>query len=293
MPEPCPSAMEIANIQYYGMAGDSTSCLNGIQRLVLFGDRIKKAKLLTCRNEHAAHHAYILEINFSELVCIKSGFTSGYPGEGPKKFSISLQLLKSCGAEINEYEVDQSIFDRLNKSCLRQNDLESLIQPIEQYRVLKYIAGEGRDVPFCGYNAEIFSEELPATIPFGLLDSRLVDIAVNFFHDPDANLYKAFRRLETLVVSRSGLKGENGLKLFQKAFLHDDSPLHWNDVCKAETVSKVDLFKGVFGTYRNSRFHREPDEDHIRACVRELMLINELYHLESLAVKRSLQQRTK
>jgi hypothetical protein len=77
------------------------------------------------------------------------------------------------------------------------------------------------------------------------------------------------------------------MKLFSKAFLGEESLLEWHDENQAEHNSKANLFKDIFGAFRNPRAHREVKVSDQEA-VREFILVNELYCLEAKALKRQL-----
>ena len=79
----CISIKKLAAIEYMGLAGITSHCLNAIARLIHFGDTINSVKLLTFQDKHSARYGYLLNVNFDDSVAIKSGFSSGgYGGEG-------------------------------------------------------------------------------------------------------------------------------------------------------------------------------------------------------------------
>ncbi|NQY26252.1 MAG: hypothetical protein HRT92_03645 [Piscirickettsiaceae bacterium] len=88
-----------------------------------------------------------------------------------------------------------------------------------------------------------------------------------------------------MVRDRVGLDGLAGHKWFSKAFHGDDSPIHWPKINAAETNGRISLFTGTYIAYRNKRAHHEQTYD-LEKAVREFLLLNELYVLESSAVIR-------
>jgi hypothetical protein len=278
---------DLAGIQYYGLAGVTSQCVDAIKRLIHYGDTIHEAKLLTCRSDGSTYHALILLINYGEKIAVKSGFASGYTGTGAHGFARALQLLIRHNVKINEYEVAEDLIDRLDSSCLLASDLEQLesgksLRP-ERYR--DYIVDlYANNLPNL-YDNEVLYNEFPASIPYGLIDVRIIDLVLDFFQDPDARLMTAYRRLENLVKERTGIKGENGQKLFSKAFQSKESVLYWDDEDQREHASKANMFSAIYGTYRNPRAHKEAQLKE-KDCLRELLLINELYLLEGKAIKR-------
>src|SRR6266567_6139911 len=92
-PSPC-------GIEYVGLPGITGECKAAVMRLIQFGDRITRARILT----HSHHHCLLLSVNCDDIVAVKSGFGSGYMGEGSHGFSFVLALLKAHGAEIEEHD---------------------------------------------------------------------------------------------------------------------------------------------------------------------------------------------
>jgi hypothetical protein len=75
---------------------------------------------------------------------------------------------------------------------------------------------------------------LESRLPLALIDSRIIDLAIHFEQQPDSNLLNGYRRLEDLVREQSGFAAEFGAKLFQKAFVGDESPLMWEGIDGSE-----------------------------------------------------------
>jgi len=279
---------ELAGIQYHGLAGITGECLDSIKRFIHFGDTIHEAKLLTCRDGDSIHHAFILTVNFDEIIAVKSGFSSGYRGTGAEGLAVALQILIRHSVNIDEFEIKSEVIERINTSCLLVTDLENLknLNPIRPQRYTDYIVDlKPNTLPRLYDNKELRAE-FPASIPFGILDARLIDLAIDFFNDPDACLLKAFKRLEGIVKKRTGIKAKSGAKLFSEVFLNEDSVLYWEDEDRGEHVAKANMFSAIFGTYRNPRAHQEKLSND-RDCLKELLLINELYYLEGIAVERA------
>lgn len=87
--------------------------------------------------------------------------------------------------------------------------------------------------------------------------------------------------VEGLVRGRHiELAGLSAAKLFSKAYQGENALLEWPDVEKSEAEGRASLFIGVFKSYRNKRAHHEEDTD-LKSAVREFLLLNELFLLES------------
>jgi len=126
-----------AGIQYGGIAGGSKECQDAIVRLLQFGDRVSLARVLTKKNTHCL----LLTVNEVALVGIKSGFASGYGGGGPHAFSYVLALLHAHSAEIEEYQVDEDVIERLDRSALTVSDIDRLdsAKPVRPNRWAEYV----------------------------------------------------------------------------------------------------------------------------------------------------------
>lgn len=275
---------DLAAIQYMGLAGTTANCLRAIVKLIHFGDFIHEAKLVSCIEQHSAVHGFILNTNNEELVGIKCGFSSGYGGEGPHGLSTAIQLLNRHNVDINEYIVSLAFIDRLDHSCLLRSDLEIFEKnrPVRPHKYYDYVINQDSTSL---YDNNLLQRVFPVSMPYQLIDTRIIDLALEFDTKPDESLQSAYRRLEKIVRDRTDIKGEIGAKLFSKAFNGDDSILYWKDEHKAEHAGKASLFANVYQAYRNPRAHNEPTGTDAED-LREFLLINELYHLEATAVER-------
>jgi hypothetical protein len=126
-----------AGIEYAGIAGGSKDCQAAIEMLIQYGTHIEQARILTFQNRHCI----LLTDEIGDLIAIKSGFASGYGGEGPRRFSHVLQLLDFHGANIEEYNVEEATIDRLDDSALTLADLKRFdqSQPVRPARWGEYL----------------------------------------------------------------------------------------------------------------------------------------------------------
>lgn len=274
---------KLAAIEYHGADGVTQYCLDAIVRLIQFGDRIEKAWLLSGDADqwHCRHHAFILSINYGDLVAIKPGFSSGYGGEGPGGLSQALQLLVRHNVEIEEHEIQPEVMERLAYGALLNSDIEAIrtSRPIRPNRYFDYIL-------FDSDRRKIYSEQnlnflFPPVVPLSIIDTRILDLALSLEEHPDASLFTGYKRLEGLVRRRHiELAGLSAAKLFSKAYQGENALLEWLNVEKSEAEGRASLFIGVFKSYRNKRAHHE-QEYNLCSAVREFLLLNELYLLEN------------
>lgn len=271
---------KFAGIQYLGESSITQTCKKAVIQLIHSGENIQDVKILTFEDTYSKAHALLLTIEYDIQIIIKGGFASGYNGEGPKGYACVLNLLRQYTDNINEYIIPKSIFERISSSSLTVKDLE-YIDNIERVRPARWY-----DSAYLYKEREhnVFSE-FPLTIPMALLDTRLIELALNFNTSPDNAIMSAYRKIETIVRERTGLEHESSTKLFAKAFQGDDSVLYWENLDSGESKGRASLFASVFMAYRNNRAHQEPRHN-LSDDIREFMLINQLFILESEAVVR-------
>jgi hypothetical protein len=270
----------LEDIGYSGLPGSSLECQQAIMRLLQYGDKITRVRILSSSNDHCL----LITVNEGDLVAIKSGFTSGYIGEGPRTFSYVLQLLVAHGAEIEEYTVAPDFIERLDNCLLTITDIANLdaarrVRPARWYE--NYVFTEHSEN---NRNGTLW-QEFPPLVPFAVIDSRIVDLATSFWDDPDKKLLTGYRRLEDIVRKRTNID-EHGAKLFSQAFNGSTAKLGWEDLDAGEQAGRVSLFTGTFMAYRNPRAHREI-KDRANDQLAEFLLLNHLYRLEKISNERN------
>lgn len=266
-------------LQYLGAVGISARCLDSIRRLLQFGDRITDATLLSCNGRHAV----ILRLQSEECIAIRSGFTSGYFGEGPRVLSEALALLDSHGCEIDEIDVPNGLLDRLNESRLRKGDLEVIqrSQPRRPIRWRDYVHQEHR---IAGERYRL-RQAFPPVIPFAIIDGRIQDVGRELLASPDNALLTAFRRFEDTVRRRIASE-KHGDSLFKQAFMGTGAVLVWRSISQGEADARAGLFTNAYSAYRNPRAHREQVLTTEQALT-EFLLLNHLFLLEAATVNRT------
>lgn len=262
-------------IQYAGEPGISASCQDTVLRYMQYGDQILEVRLLT----HQNRHSLLVTLQQEETIAIKSGFASGYSGEGPRTLSFVLAALYGEGVNIEEVEVTKSILNKIDSSSLTETDLADIRKalPVRPSRWPEYLDKEdferARDGRLC--------HEFPVILPLALIDNRIVDLARGFWQAPNDRLLEAYIRFESLLRSRTGLT-EYGARLISNAFSRDNAPLKWEGLSTGERDARVQIMTGVFKAFRNRRAHQRPEEwEHAQAT--EFLLVNHVYILESEA----------
>lgn len=273
-----PNTKNLAAIQYHGLPGISASCLDAVRRLVQFDEHIEEATIISAEGRHCL----LLELEIDGKIAIKSGFTSGYRGEGPGAFAEALCLLDAIAVEIEEIVVSPELIDRINASALTNKDLDLLaeaerVRPVRWHEYIHSAAARRSDV------ATLWKSFRPV-IPWSIIDYRVIDLAHAVLRDPDDALLKGFRRLEDIVRKRID-SDAHSVRLFSLAFQGNDSKLTWKDIHPGEHAGRAQLFIGTYMSYRNPRAHRELDSRQ-EEVIAEFLLLNHLFLMERTAIDR-------
>lgn len=263
-------------VEYLGDAGITLSCLQSLCKTLQTHSDLTTALLLT--NDQV--HAFLLKDDSGTYYVIRSGFTSGYSGEGPKGLAKALALLSKHRIETEEILIPTKLLNRLNNSSLNDQDIDFIYQQkiIRPIRLHDYI------YPFENEVTQTTKSKCyyPLELPYSIIDDRIFDLALLFKQDPDSALTKAYKRLEDIIRTRTGIH-EHSTKLFAQAFQGENALLTWDVPDSAEIKGRVNLFTSAYMAFRNARAHREKDEN-LMHQYREFLLINELYLLEAEAI---------
>jgi Protein of unknown function (Hypoth_ymh) len=274
---------QFAGISYLGLAGVSRSCIKAIMHLLMTGQEIRSAILLTSGKSHCV----LLDCEEYDLVAVKSGFSSGYSGEGPTALELVLRLLDQRKIAIREVLVDSQVIARLDQSALKNDDIEFITNEKNIRRGgswMYYVEREN------ARHAEAKSlwRSFPQAIAFSQIDYRIQDLVIDFLSAPDSALLSGYRRLESIVRMRIGSE-EVGSKLFSQAFQGATSKLTWKELDSGERNGRGSLFSAAFMAFRNPRAHEEKSKG-FDSPFAELMLLNTLFLLEADAIKNEVTQ---
>ncbi|MDD4886957.1 MAG: TIGR02391 family protein [Thiomonas sp.] len=268
----------LAGIEYSGLPGMSLSCRRAVERLLMTGERFELAVVVTAQGRHGL----LLRTGIGDWIAIKTGFTSGYSGTGPNEFARTLRLLGAFQVEVEEVEVPPRMLDRLERSALTIADLVIVetgkrIRPSRTYDYIYDIAQVSQDnmPPQAG---------LPKVMPWGLLDHRLVDLAMGFEENPDHALMTGWRRLEDAVRAKLDKETPES-RVFATAFSGLSSQLHWVGLNAGEHTGRGQLFTGAYSAFRNPRAHKELNSP-TGELFGQFLLLNFLFQLESTATRR-------
>lgn len=181
------TAPALAGIQYMGLARGARSCRDAVLRLLQGGVRVAKARIITAGEEHAL----LLTVDDADTIAIKTGL--GGQGENRGLRAQTLRLLRTHGADIDEWEVDPNFLRRVEVSALTRADLELLDDalPLRPVRWTAYLD-----------DSDVETLTLPHSLPLGLIDGRLMDLAMRFYEAPERSVSAAAKRVEALAKDR-------------------------------------------------------------------------------------------
>lgn len=273
-------------LEYVGIAGATKECQEAIERLLMSGADLRSALILTSQGGANPDHAFLLTAGEHDEVVVKSGFSSGYGGTGPKGFSAVLDLLHWHGVELDEALVDADLMTRLDGSSLTLADRETIRRaprPRPQ-RLWDYLLLDRED----HVRDRNPWKHRGLNVPMAIIDDRLAAMARDFWEDPDGLLFKGHRKLEETVRERAGITIEEAAKgpsaTYAMAFNGETPRLSWPGISRSEQAGRTNIFVGAVSAYRNVRAHRtDKGSNEDRLC--ELLLLNQLFRLEAAAVR--------
>ena len=248
----------MTSVQYHGDNHITQTCIDAIVRLLHFNDVIDLARLITFQN----HHAFLLTVNEYQKIVIKPGFVSGYSGESAEGLANVVQLLRLHQVELEEVNVSEKLFSRIENGQLRDKDLQKIeaLPYVRPLRLWDYVYHIG----------ELSNEKLqrlyPSAIPWATLDTRILDLALVLDKGDSGAVLQAFNRFETLLKD----KAESKVRTIGDAA---------NEVFSKDSA-EVKFLRSVFTKFRNPRAHEEhawSRQEDIRCFV----LLNELFLMEN------------
>ena len=116
-----PLGIRSIDIKYEGSTRATQYCIDDFMKRLYGSRKITDMTFLTCEKYHALMLCFE---NRDIVVFIKSGLTSGYSGEGPKRTSLIIRLAEEAGITIKELKATASLFKRINSSRATVKDVE-------------------------------------------------------------------------------------------------------------------------------------------------------------------------
>ena len=270
-------------VQYMGMPGKSSPCLWAVDAIVNSEHPPRKASIVTWmkdRYDSQGEHLFLFwDWNLVPLTVVHSGFTSGYPGEGPRSFSMALCMIMDRLIPTNDIFLGQAEFYAIENRRLTPQLIELLRRADDKPAAWVEISpGHWQQVE----DQAFWATHHEPKIVFDHIDPDISKQCRSIYlHDPGAAVAKAFivveERLRTLVGQSS--EGEDpliGERLITKALNPKNGILADESLTSSEREGLYLMFKGAYQFVRNPRAHRIVDENDTQLAV-EL-----LYHADLL-----------
>ena len=118
---------EKLSVQYLGQSGYTATCLIAIDAILNSGSLPDVATIVSHNrgNQQEDHLFLFWNWGYSPLVVVPSGFASGYPGEGPKGFSIAICMIREKHIPVRNVYISQNEFDKID--CGRITNIDDPI----------------------------------------------------------------------------------------------------------------------------------------------------------------------
>ena len=112
--------------QYLGASGYTRSCLVAIDSVLSTGWLPKKAIIISTHqrgNNPTQNHLFLfIDWDYFPVTVVPSGFGSGYPGEGPKGFSLAICMIRDKGIPIFGMDLNDTDFERIDRGEVKFSD---------------------------------------------------------------------------------------------------------------------------------------------------------------------------
>jgi hypothetical protein len=267
--------------QYLGEYGNTSVCLKAIGLILTSTgfydehgrDLLPSAVTLVTRAQgllkDTPQHAFVFWDWILACTVVPSGFTSGYPGEGPRGLAYALLMVQAKNIPLYALEINGGMFDRLNQNRLTESDLHDLQKNgrSRTYYPHQYIDTTLSDTnpiknyalsdPYLSY----LINGAPPRIGWEWLDS---EIATKCEELARTDLRSALARSFLILKERMAKEFEvpssfDGEVLVNKVFGAEGilASHEADDAKKKELLAMRDLLVGLFKVFRNKYSHHD------------------------------------
>ena len=124
--------IEPNDIQYMGMSGISVPCLDAVEKIVTdehppsgvtLGSTLQRPTP-TSRGIPGEHLFLAWGWGGVPLTVVHSGFATGYPGEGPRTFSLALCMILNENIKVASVKCDARVFDMIDEKRVTERVIE-------------------------------------------------------------------------------------------------------------------------------------------------------------------------
>lgn len=116
----------LRRVQYLGASGYTHECLLAVDAILNSGCLPKRAIIvstLPSANNRTQDHLFVFQDwGYRPITVISSGFASGYPGEGPRGFSLAICLIREKGIRVWGTDLDDADFRKIDRGEVQYSD---------------------------------------------------------------------------------------------------------------------------------------------------------------------------
>ena len=275
-------------VQYMGTPHDLRSCLLAIDTIVNSERPPKRASLVTWaedRPKHLEKHLFLFwSWKEARLTVVRSAFTSGYSGEGPRALSVALCMIWDKGVPMDQLYVSEDLFNAINRQHATEEMLNGLrvqgelVEPWTAH----YVRAEDKQMVL---EQTFWPMWHTPGLAFDFLDAELAERCHSLYPD---NVGSAIREAYILVEERlraligSSSTGEetlSGQDLISGALHPENGILTDRSLPRSERDGLFLMFKGSHMYVRNPRAHRFVDEKDPQCAIEFICLADLLLRL--------------
>ena len=210
------------DVQYMGMPGASRACLAAVDTIVNSENPPKRASVVTWMkdrvNNQDEHLLLFWDWNYVPMTVVHSGFSSGYPGKGPRSFSEALCMVIDRKIPITQILVEKVDFDAIEGRGLTREIIQMLRNSDERPLLGRW--DEICDTHWKEVETQTFwTERHRVKMNFDHLDSEIsIRCRKLYAQDPAAAVSSAMKVVEQRLCSVLNKPGGFGIKLITDAF---------------------------------------------------------------------------
>ena len=251
-------------VQYMGIPGISYQCLLAVDTIVNSQNLPRKASVVSWmrdrQNWHGEHLFLFWDWNDVPLTVVHSGFTSGYPGEGPRSFSEALCMIYDRDIHTNLIHVNESDFSAIEERRLT-SDLIDVLRNSDD-RPLGWPWPGVMNAHLTQLEDQTFwNERHESKLVFDFLDPELSkQCRTLYLQDAEAAVFTAFKVVEQRLRTMLHKPSMYGERLIKDALDPEKGILTDQSLPKPEREGLLHLFVGAHKFVRNPRGHRFLDE---------------------------------
>jgi hypothetical protein len=116
----------LRRVQYVGASGYTRECLVAIDAILNSGSLPKRAIIVSTfpqgSNRRQDHLFVFVDWDYFPITVVSNGFASGYPGDGPRGFSLAICLIREKGIPIWGIDLDDVNFRKIDRGDVKYSD---------------------------------------------------------------------------------------------------------------------------------------------------------------------------